>query len=116
MVASFASALEALLGWIANRQDDVFLPMQGTVLYSDNGTVFVPHAFEHGRSVELPLSRGVAVSWAPCPEVDGALFILAAGNLAQPSDEAIAITLSRDGVRALARSLQLIDAQMEAAD
>lgn len=108
------SALEALLGPIVNREDDGCPPMQAPVLHTDDGTAFVPHAFDFARSVELPLARGVGLAWAPCPPIDGALLIMAGGNLAEPTDDAIAITLSRAGIRALIRSLQSIECQLEA--
>lgn len=113
MGAASLSALEALLGPIVNRQDDTFPPMEATVLHTDAGTVFVPHAFYAGMAVELPLARGLALAWAPCPEVQGGLLVLSGGNPADPTDESIAVTLSLDGIHALADSLLSITRQLD---
>ena len=109
------TVIEALLGPIFNREDAVFPPMETIVLHSDDGTVFVPHSFDPGRRQELFLSRGVGISWTPFPETGGALIVMAGGNPIEPSDEAIAFTLSPNGLKAMIRSLQSIDHQMDGA-
>lgn len=106
------TALEVLLGPIVNLDGDA-PPMDTPILLSDRGTVFVPHSFYAGVSTELPLSRGTALAWAPFPEVDGTLLVFAGGNPAEPTDESIAVTVSRVGLRALIRDLQSIDRQLD---
>lgn len=105
-------ALEVLLGPLVNLPGDA-QPLPAPVLLSDRGTVFAPHAFYAGVSAELPLSRGMALHWTPFPEIDGALLFFAGGNPAEPTDESIAVTVGRDGLRALIRDLQSIDRQLD---
>ncbi|EQB15737.1 hypothetical protein RLDS_10705 [Sphingobium lactosutens DS20] len=107
------SAFEALLGPIVNRDDQDFPPMSQPALLTDKGTVFAPHLFYPGITVELPVSRGTGLAWAPIPEISNVLLLLAGGNPAEPTDESIAVTLSHAGVKALIRDLQLIERQME---
>lgn len=106
-------ALKALLGPLVNRDDGTFPPLPHPVLLTDHATVYVPHPFYPGSVTELPLSRGTALAWAPFLDVDGALLVIGGGNPIQPTDEAIAVTLSRAGLDALIRDLKSIALQLE---
>ncbi|SEI69246.1 hypothetical protein SAMN05518849_101576 [Sphingobium sp. AP50] len=112
MGAITLSGLEALLGPLVNIGEGDFPPIATPILHTDRGTVFVPHGHYVGRSAELRLLRGVGLAWAPCPEADGALLVFSGGNPAEPTDEAIAVTLSRAGIRALIASFDAIDRQL----
>lgn len=88
-------------------------PFPGPVIINDWGEVFVPHAFFPRSVTSLPLCRGAALGWAPFPEVGGVLLAVFGGNPDAPSDESMAVALSRDGLRALIADLQSIDEQLE---
>ncbi|HKY80850.1 MAG TPA: hypothetical protein VJM09_05190 [Sphingobium sp.] len=88
-------------------------PFPDPLLLNDWGEVLVPHAFFPWSHTSLPLSRGLAMGWAPFAAVDGALIAFFGGNPDAPTDESIAVSLSRDGLRALIRDLQAIDQQLE---
>lgn len=87
-------------------------PIATPILHTDYSTVFVPHGHYPGMAAELPLSQGLGLAWVPCAEVAGVLLVLWGGNPDDPTDEAIAVTLSRAGMRALIRDLTSIDQQM----
>lgn len=86
-------------------------PMRDPVLVSDRGDAWMPHPFYRGMRTLLPLCEGIALAWAPCAPASGILLSLWGGNPDNPSDEAIACTISRNGLRALIRDLQSIDQQ-----
>lgn len=87
-------------------------PFPDPVVINDWGHVFVPHAFFPRSVISLPLCRGAALGWTPFPEVAGVLLAIFGGNPDALSDESMALTLSRDGLRALIADLQSIDDQL----
>lgn len=113
MGARNQSLIAALLEPVVNSQDAVFRPMETVILHTDQGTVFVPNPYQPGRRQEMPLSRGVAIGWSPCPEIDGALIVMSGGNPLEPTEEAIAFTISRQGLKAIIGSLQSINRQLD---
>lgn len=98
---------------LVNQHRDDCPPMEAIVLHTDSGTIFVPHAFYSGMAVELPLSRGLVLEWTPVPGTAEVLLVLSGGNLADPTDESIAVTLPLDGIRHLADDLQSIAGQLD---
>ena len=89
-------------------------PFAGPILIDDFGNGYFPHAFLAGAATALPICRGLAKGWAPAPEIGGVLLAMFAGNPDEPTDEALATLLSRDGLRALIADLQSIDQQLGA--
>ncbi|WP_236576306.1 hypothetical protein [Sphingobium sp. S8] len=98
-------------GEFANRSEPS-APFAGPILIDDFGNGYFPHAFMPGTATALPICRGLAKGWAPAPEVGGVLLAIFAGNPDEPTDEAVATLLSRDGLRALIADLQSIDQQL----
>jgi hypothetical protein len=81
-------------------------------MVNDRGEGFFPHGFFPELAVMMPICRGLGFGWTAAPEVGGILISIFGGNPDEPTDEALATTLSRDGLRALIAGLKSIDKQL----
>lgn len=88
------------------------LPMTRQVFVDDKGGAWVPHAFDPQRMRYGELANGVALGWAPVPESDMVLVSMFAGNPTEPTEDAITIVLTRDGLREVIANLRSIDDQL----
>lgn len=88
-------------------------PMEHAVFIDDAHRAWVPHPFLPDARRALPLRSGLAMGWTPFPEARGALVALWAGNQDSPSEQAIAVALSREGLKAFIADLQSVDRQLE---
>ncbi|MFD1103687.1 hypothetical protein [Sphingobium olei] len=88
-------------------------PFSIPILLDDNGCAWIPDGFQAGCFRLLPVGEGASLGWAPIPEMNKALISIWGGNPFAPTGEAIAIAISRRGLRGIIAGLQSIDAQME---
>lgn len=91
-----------------------FPPAHDPLLVDESGKAWVPHAFRVGFAAHRSIARGLGVAWWPVQEIDGVVLAIAAGNPAEPTDEAVAATLTRAGLRMLIADLQSIEDQLGA--
>jgi len=91
-------------------------PLSTPVLLDETGSAWIPHAWRAGCFTYTPICEGIGAAWTPVPEIGKVLLAFAGGNPFAPTDEAIAIVLSRDGLRELIADLRSIDRQWEARD
>jgi len=89
-------------------------PMAPPLLISINGKSWFPDPFIPGAFRLSRISIGLAMGWADAPELGGVVLNFVGGNLEDPTDENVAVSLSREGLRNLIRDLVSIDAQLEA--
>lgn len=88
-------------------------PFSIPILLDEAGCAWIPDGFRAGMFQLLPVGEGAALGWAPIPELNKALVAIQGGNPFAPTGEAIAIAISRRGLRGLIDGLQSIEAQME---
>lgn len=93
--------------------DDPIEPFSMPVLLDDRGCAWIPHGFRPGFCTLTHICEGAALGWAPIPEMNKALIAISGGNPFAPTDEAIALAMSRRGLRGLIQGLQSIERQME---
>tara|TARA_R110000868_G_scaffold111222_5_gene300444 strand:- start:1348 stop:1716 length:369 start_codon:yes stop_codon:yes gene_type:complete len=96
------------------RSDPPLAPMATPLIVTNHGYAWFPHPFVPGAMKETPICHGIGICWANTSELGGAVIHLVGGNDAAPTDEGLAIFISREGIRGLIRDLQSIDAQMAA--
>ena len=108
------SEFRFLNGETANRLEP-HAPFSSPIMVNDRGEGFFPHGFYPELAVMMPICRGLGFGWAAAPEVGGVLLSIFGGNPDEPTDEALAAALSREGLRALIAGLQSIDKQLEQA-
>lgn len=88
-------------------------PFSIPILLDDDGRAWIPDGFRAGMFQLLPVCESAALGWAPVPEFNKALIAIWGGNRFAPTDEAIAIAMSRRGLRGLIDGLISIERQME---
>ncbi|PZU13787.1 MAG: hypothetical protein DI606_04255 [Sphingobium sp.] len=88
-------------------------PFPFPILLDEAGFAWIPDGFRPGLFQHLPLCEGAALGWAPIPEFNKALIAIWGGNPFAPTGEALALLMSRRGLRGLIAGLQSIEAQME---
>lgn len=91
---------------------DPLPPMSWPVLLYADRHAHVPHAFKPGMATLRPVSRGIGVAWTPVLEIGGVLLCIAQGSPADPSDEMVVATVSREGLQGLISDLQSIETQL----
>lgn len=92
---------------------DPIEPFSIPILLDENGCAWIPDGFRAGYFQLLPVCEGAALGWAPIPELNKALVAIWGGNPFAPTREALAIAISRRGLRGLIDGLKSIEAQME---
>ncbi|MDX3908875.1 MAG: hypothetical protein QHC67_03555 [Sphingobium sp.] len=90
-----------------------FPPMPPPLLISCDGKGWFPDPFMPCAFRLTTICAGLAMGWAEAPELGGAVLNFVGGNENNPTDEAVAVTLTREGLRNLIRDLVSIDAQLE---
>lgn len=88
-------------------------PFSIPILLDDRDCAWIPDGFRAGMFCQLPVCEGAALGWAPIPEMNKALVAIWGGNPFAPTSEALAIAISRRGLRGLIDGLKSIEAQME---
>lgn len=83
------------------------MPPLSELIFVDGDRAILPDP--SGKTTVAPIGRGVAIAWAPTPELGGITLAL---FLAQGWGGFVA-TLTRPGLRSLISDLQAIDAQLE---
>lgn len=97
----------------ADQPGDRLLPLAAPVLIDPDGCGWFPHAHVPGAYVSRDIAIGIGLAWAPVPELDKVLLVLHGGNPRNPSDDAIAAVLTRDGLRGMIADLSSIAAQLD---
>ncbi|MCW2390937.1 hypothetical protein M2336_002775 [Sphingobium sp. B1D7B] len=83
------------------------------LVIDDRGFGWVPHAFRPGFCSYTLITRGMGIAWWPLSEIGGAIIAVYGGNPAQPTDETVVFSISRDGLSGLIADLQSIADQLE---
>lgn len=86
-------------------------PLADPVLVDDRGDALLPHPFDAGAGIRLPVGSGLTVDWAPVTSAQ-ILLALWAGTDRQHSDESIATVITRDELQGLILALMSIDQQL----
>ncbi|MEA3543206.1 MAG: hypothetical protein U9R77_13960 [Pseudomonadota bacterium] len=92
---------------------DPIEPFPIPILLDDDGRAWIPDGFRAGMFQLLPVCEGAALGWAPVPELNKALIAIWGGNPFAPTGEALAIAMSRRGLRGMIDGLISIEQQME---
>lgn len=90
----------------------VFSPMTEPLLIDGHGFALMPHAYVSGFHLRTFVAEGMGMTWTPL-SADRIILCLVGGNPAAPTNEALATSISRNGLRELIADLQSIDRQME---
>ncbi|MCW2412038.1 MULTISPECIES: hypothetical protein [unclassified Sphingobium] len=90
-----------------------FPQAQDPLLIDERGFGWVPHAFRPGFCAYTPITRGVGIAWWPIQEIGGAIISAYGGNPAQPTDESVVFSITREGLRGLIADLQSIADQLD---
>lgn len=88
-------------------------PMEHAVIIDDAGRAWLPQPDDHAARRAVPLRHGMQMAWLPFPQVGGALLSLWGGAPHKQGGEALAVAISRTGIRSLIADLQSIDEQLE---
>lgn len=94
-------------------QADPVAPFDVPILLDDQGCAWIPHGFRPGFFTLTQICEGASLGWAPIPEMNKALIAISGGNPFAPTEEAIALAMSRRGLRGLIEGLRSIEQQME---
>lgn len=94
-------------------EGDPIAPFPMPILLDDAGSAWIPHGFRSGFFTLMQVCEGAGLGWAPIPEMNKALIAISGGNPFAPTEEAIALAMSRRGLRGLVQGLQSIELQME---
>lgn len=92
---------------------DPIAPFAIPILLDDRDCAWIPDGFQAGIFHLMRVCEGAALGWAPVPELNKALVTIWGGNPFAPTGEAIALAMSRRGLRGLIAGLQSIEQQME---
>lgn len=87
--------------------------MSAPVLLDGAGYAWIPDAHRSGAYQHREVCNGIAIAWAPVPEIERVLLCLAGGHPLDPSDEALTVLITRTGLREIIADLQSIDAQLD---
>jgi hypothetical protein len=91
---------------------DALPPISAPVLLGSDGRGWIPHAHRPGMYVEREVAIGIGLAWTPVAEAGRVLLCLAGGNPRNPSDEALTVLVSRQGLREMIADLRSIDDQL----
>ncbi|EPR09897.1 hypothetical protein M527_07170 [Sphingobium indicum IP26] len=93
--------------------DEPVPPFALPVLLDDDGRAWLPHGFRADMFTLTQVCEGIAIGWAPVPELGKVLLHFIGGNPFAPTDEALAAALSKRGLRRMIADLQSIERQWE---
>lgn len=88
-------------------------PLERAVLIDDRGYALLPHPFDKGAGMRLPVGDGLTIDWTP---IDRSRILVAlwAGWPDRPTDESIATSMTRADLQQLILGLISIDQQIGA--